>query len=82
MSSTIIPATEAREKLTSLMEEVEQTNNRVIITKKGRAKVALISLEELEGWEETLDILRDEAEVASIRRGLKDIKEGRLREWK
>lgn len=81
MSTSTIPATTARAKLTEIIDEVDQTNRRVIITKKGKAKVAVISIEELEGWEETFDILQDKQEVRSIRRGLADILAGKVRKW-
>jgi len=82
MSTNTIPATEARAKLTQLIDEVEETNRRVIITKKGKSKVALISIDELEGWEETLNILENNEEVKSIRKGLLDLKKGEVVEWK
>ena len=82
MSTNTIPATLARAKLTELVDEVDETNSRVIITKKGRAKAAIVSIDELEGWEETFDILKSNEEVKSIRQGLADIKAGRIHEWK
>lgn len=80
--STTIAATTARAKLTEIIDEVERTNQRVIITKKGKAKVAVISIEELEGWEETFDILQNKNEVAAIRQGLADIKVGKVIRWR
>ena len=79
--TTTIPATQARTKLKDLLEEVDDAKTRVIITKKGRAKAALISIDELEGWEETLDILANKAEVHAIRTGLADIAAGRMIPW-
>ena len=81
MTTTTIPATEARTKLRELLDEVEETKGRVIITKKGRAKAALVSIDELEGWEETLDILANRDEVKAIRRGLADIAASRVVPW-
>jgi prevent-host-death family protein len=81
MTTTTIPATEARTKLRKLLDEVDEAKTRVIITKKGRAKAALISIDELEGWEETLDILANRDEVAAIRRGLADIARSKFVPW-
>jgi len=79
--ATTIPATQARARLKDLLEEVDDAKTRVIITKKGRAKAALISIDELEGWEETLDILANKAEVRAIQAGLADIASGRVIPW-
>ena len=59
MSNSTVPSTEVRTKLKKLLDEVDETKTRVIITKKGRAKAAIVSIDELEGWDETLDILAD-----------------------
>lgn len=81
MSTTTVPSTELRTKLKELLEEVDDAKSRVIITKKGRAKAALISIDELEGWDETLDILANKDEVSSIRRGLADIAGKKTVSW-
>jgi len=68
-------------KLKELLEEVDDAKSRVIITKQGKAKAALISIDELEGWEETLDILANKAEVRAIQAGLADITARRVVSW-
>ena len=76
-----MPSTEVRTKLKKLLDEVDETKTRVIITKKGRAKAAIVSIDELEGWDETLDILANKEEVRAIRSGLADIAAGRITPW-
>ncbi|KKR78353.1 MAG: hypothetical protein UU23_C0001G0117 [Candidatus Curtissbacteria bacterium GW2011_GWA1_40_9] len=77
MSNTI-SATDARAKLYDLLEEVEKLSKRVIITSHGKTKAVLVNADELEGLEETLEILRDRDAMASIARSKKDIKAGRI----
>jgi len=77
MSNTI-SATDARAKLYDLLEEVEKLSKRVIITSRGKTKAVLMNADELEGLEETLEILRDRRAMASIARSMREIKAGRI----
>jgi antitoxin YefM len=63
--------------LSALVELVEREHERVVLTKNGRPAAVLISIEELESIEETLDILSDPDALREIRAGEKDIAEGR-----
>jgi antitoxin YefM len=54
---TTTPFTEARNRLSELIDEVERTHERVEITKHGRAVAVLISPDDLASLEETLDVL-------------------------
>lgn len=81
MSNTI-SATDARAKLYDLLEEVDKLSKRVIITSHGKTKAVLVNAEELDGLEETLEILKDKAAMASIERSKKDIKAGRIYSFK
>ncbi|HBL52431.1 MAG: Prevent-host-death protein [Microgenomates group bacterium GW2011_GWA2_39_19] len=79
---TTISATQARTKLYDLLDEVSQTGERVGITKKGETKAVLVSQEELASLEATLDVMSDTKLVRGIKKGMEDIKAGRLVEWK
>ena len=81
MSNTV-SATDARARLYDLLEEVEKLSKRVIITSHGKTKAVLLNADELEGLEETLEVLRDKDAMASIERSKKDIKAGRLYTFK
>lgn len=60
---------EARRRLSSLLEQVENTHERVTVTRNGRPAAVLISPEELEALEETLDLLSDPAAMERLREG-------------
>jgi len=67
MSATI-PFSEAKARLSELADRVEGTHERILVTRNGRPSFVILSPDDLESLEETLDILRDEELVASIRR--------------
>ena len=77
MSNTV-SATTARIKLYDLLDDVEKLSKRVVITSHGKTKAVLVNADELEGLEETLEVLRDKRAMESIARSKKDIKAGRI----
>jgi prevent-host-death family protein len=52
-----MPFTEARNRLSELIDEVERTHDRVEITRHGHAVAVLISVDDLAALEETVDVL-------------------------
>lgn len=77
MSNTI-SATDARAKLYDLLEDVEKLSKRITITSHGKTKAVLVNADELEGLEETLEVLRDKRAMASIAKSMKEIKAGKI----
>ncbi|WP_447979467.1 type II toxin-antitoxin system Phd/YefM family antitoxin [Candidatus Nitrospira bockiana] len=67
---------EARQNLTDLVDRVRRLQSRYVITVNGRPDAVIISHDEFESWLETLDVLSDSEEVASIQRGLSEIANG------
>ena len=74
----IVPFTEARARLTELLDDVEARHEHVVITRLGRPAAILVSTEEWEALEETLEILQDEETLTALRDSEKDVKAGRL----
>jgi prevent-host-death family protein len=74
----IIPFTEARARLTELLDDVEARHEHVVITRNGRPAAVVVSTEEWEALEETLEVLQDEETVAALRESEEDVKAGRL----
>ena len=64
---TTMPLSEAKAKLSEVAEEVDRTHDRVHITRNGREYVVLISAEDLESLEATIELLSDPAAIARIR---------------
>ena len=71
-SATIVamkeePLRSVRDHLSEFVELVEREQERVIITKNGRQAAVIISVDELESLEETIDVLSDPQALAEIR---------------
>jgi prevent-host-death family protein len=73
-----VPFTEARAKLSDLLDELEARHEHVIITRNGRPAAVLVSADEQEVLEETLEILQDEELLQALHESDEDVKSGRL----
>ncbi len=74
----IVPFTEARARLTELLDEIEARHEHVVITRNGRPAAVVLSTEEYEALEETLEILQDEETLEALRESERDVQAGRL----
>jgi len=61
---------EAKMKLSELVDRVHSTDEEVVITKNGRPAAVLVSPGEFESWKETIEILSSQDLVDEIRKGL------------
>jgi antitoxin YefM len=75
--SNLISISSARMNLPDLVNKVYKNMDRVIITVNGQPRATLISLEELEALEETIEILAIPGAKKHILTGLKQAKKGR-----
>jgi len=64
-----LPLSDVRSTLSSIVERVEGTHERVTITRNGRPVAVLISPEDLEALEETVDVLSDPVAMQRLREG-------------
>jgi antitoxin YefM len=65
---------EAKIKLSSLIDKINTTDAEIVITKNGRAAAVLVSPDEYEGWKETIAIRSDPDFLKEIRKGVKALK--------
>lgn len=74
-----LPMIEARERLTSLPEELEQDKElgAIAITRQGKPVLAVMSWELYESLVETLEIMSDPEAMAAFHQGVKEMKEGK-----
>lgn len=72
-------ATEARKKFYAVIDEAGHPGMAVAITHGGIPKVVIMSFEEYEGWQETMEIMADPELSADILRSLKQLKKGKLK---
>ncbi len=72
-----IPVGDARDHFSELIAEVERTHERVTVTRHGRPVAVVLSPDDLESLEETLDILSQPDALAEIGDSAADIAAGR-----
>jgi antitoxin YefM len=61
-----LPLSEVKARLSEIAESVDRTHERVHVTRNGREYVVLISAEDLESLEATIELLQDDAAMARI----------------
>jgi len=77
--TTVIPVAEAKAQVSELADRVAGPHDRILVTRNGRPSFVLVSPDDLESLEETLDILRDEELITSIRQSRRQAEAGRRR---
>ena len=70
---------EAKMKLSALVDVVSSTDEEITITKNGRPVAILVSPDEFEGWKETQAVISDADLVKEIKEGLKALKSKKAR---
>ena len=73
-----VPFTEARARLTELLDEVNERHEHVVITRNGRPAGVMLSNEEYEALAETLEVLEDEEALEALRESEADVQAGRV----
>ena len=71
----VIPVTEARKKLLSLVDEINDAYTRIDLTKNGRIKATLVSPDYLDSLEETIYSLNNS--LSDIKLAEKEFKQGK-----
>ena len=72
-----IPVTKAKSKLLDIIRKIESSDDTVAITKNGVPQAVLLSMNKFEGLVETLEILSDDKAMKSIRKSIKEAREGK-----
>ena len=72
-----IPFSEVKARLSEMADRVEHQHDRILVTRNGRPSFVLMSPDELESLEETLDIMSDPELVESLRTSIKEAAEGK-----
>jgi antitoxin YefM len=71
-----MPLSDVKARLSEIADEVDRTHERVHITRNGREYVVLMSAEDLESIEATLELLSDPRAMAEIREAGADVAAG------
>ena len=71
-----LPLAEVKNHLSEYVDRVASQRDRITITRNGRPAAVLINPDELEGLEETLDILSSPGELDAINAAMAEIDAG------
>jgi prevent-host-death family protein len=75
-----LPFSDVKAHLSEIADRVESQHDRILVTRNGRPSFVLVSPDDLESLEESLDILTDAELMESLRRSRREAEEGeRLR---
>lgn len=75
-ASTPVPISEAKARLSELARRVRQQHERITFTRNGEPEAVLLSVDDLEGLEMTLEILSDRRAAARISESLAALDRG------
>ncbi len=64
---------DVKNQLSAVVDKVEREHDRVVITKHGRPAAIVLSMDDLESLEETVDVLSSPALIEQIRESLEEL---------
>jgi len=76
-----VPFSQARSELTALVNDVERTQEHVVLTRNGRPSVVVMSMAEYEALQETLEVLADPGSLDDLGASERDAAQGRVADW-
>ena len=72
-----ITATDAKKRLLELIRDADESFERYCITRNGEPKAVLMSVDDYEGWLETIEIMGSKAAVDEIRKARRELDAGK-----
>ena len=78
MSDVTLPLAEIKKRLSEIVDGIERKHDRVLLTRNGRPAAVMMSPDDLEALEETLDILSNPAAMKAIRKAETEIDRGQF----
>lgn len=76
--SEVLPLSTVKAQFSEIVDRIARQQDRVVVTRNGSPAAVLISPEDLEELEETLEVLSDPKLMAQIRAGEKDLEQGNV----
>ena len=68
-----MPLADVKNRLSEVVDRLEREHGRVVITKHGHPAAVVMSVDDLESLEETLDVMDSAALLADIRESLAEL---------
>jgi prevent-host-death family protein len=69
----VLPLSQVKTRLSELVGVVERRDEAITITRNGKAVAIIVSKDEYDGWQETVEILRDAELLREIRDGVRKL---------
>jgi antitoxin YefM len=66
-SAEFVPLADVKNRLSEVVDRIQRAHGRVVITKHGAPAAILVSVEDLESLEETLEILSNSDLIADVK---------------
>ncbi|MGH3719314.1 MAG: type II toxin-antitoxin system Phd/YefM family antitoxin [Pseudonocardiaceae bacterium] len=76
MSGATLPLSDVKARLSELGRRVSEQHERITVTRNGEAQFVLVSIDDLEGLEITLEVLSDEGAIGRIAESLASLDSG------
>jgi antitoxin YefM len=73
-----VPVRELRANLSSLLDDVSDRRDHVLVTRNGAPAAALVPIDEYEALEETAEVLSDPDALTALEAGLAEIERGEV----
>lgn len=71
------PLSEVKARLSEMVDRVEATHERILVTRNGRPAAVLLSPDDLQALEDSLEILSDPGALERVAAARQDLAEGR-----
>lgn len=73
-----VPVRELRSNLASILSDVADRRDHVLVTRNGRPAAAIVPVDEYEALEETAELLSDPDALAAMEAGLAELQRGEV----
>lgn len=81
-TKTTLTITEARKNIFDVAKNIQKPGTYYTLTEKGHPKAVIMSAEEFESWQETLEVIRDFPELnKNVTETDKAVKSGGYKKW-
>lgn len=74
-----VPLAEVKNRLSEVVDRIERAHGRVVVTKYGRPAVVIVSVEDLESLEATLEILSNPRVLREVQEAEGEIAKGKAK---
>jgi prevent-host-death family protein len=81
-TKTTLPISKARKEIFKIAEDVQKPSVHYTLTEKGKAKAVIMSADEFESWQETLEVMEEFSDLyKEAKRIDKAVETGEYKKW-